>query len=197
MAPWARSARPGRPLFLCWAALSFAWLVPLALAVAGVLPAGRAWYDGRTEALGTLLPALLALLAAAFATSIMILFANLVVGDFLVPLMARHGEGATAAWARLRPLLFARFGDFAAHAVFVAVLWLLACVAMLLFGLVTLCVGFLAMAIPYVGTVILLPVLVPFRALGPEFLAQFGPEWDTLGAAPDANPPQTADPAGT
>lgn len=189
VAPWARSARPGRSLFLCWAALSFAWLVPLALAVAGALPVARAWYAGRTDALGTLVPALLGLLAAAFASSLVILFANLVVGDFVVPLMARHGEGARAAWARLRPLLTARFGDFAAYAVFVCVLWLLACVAIVFFGFVTLCVGFFAMAIPYVGTLILLPVLVLFRALGPEFLAQFGPEWDTLGASP----PQTAD----
>ena len=196
-APWARSARPGRSLFLCWAALSFAWLVPLALAVAGLLPVGRAWYDGRTDALPALLPALLGLLLAALLASVVILFANLVVGDVLVPLMARHGEGARAAWARFQPLLAARFADFAAYAVFVCVLGLLAIMAIVAFGFVTFCIGFVLMAIPYVGSVVLLPLLVLFRALGPEFLAQYGPEWNTLEPAADAaDSAQTAGPAG-
>ena len=191
--PWRRSARPGRSLFLCWAALSFAWLAPLAFTVAGVLPVARAWYEGRTEAFAALVPALLGLLAAGLAVSLVILFANLVLGDFLVPLMARHGEGVGAAWERFRPLLAARFGDFAAYAVFVCVLWLLACVAIVVLGFATLCVGFFLMAIPYVGTVVLLPVLTLFRALGPEFLAQFGPEWDTLAASAEAGPTRTTE----
>jgi hypothetical protein len=44
-------------------------------------------------------------------------------------------------------------------------------------GLATCCIGWLVLAIPYLGTVILLPVYVTARALGPEFLAQYGAEW--------------------
>jgi hypothetical protein len=47
-------------------------------------------------------------------------------------------------------------------------------------GFATCCIGFLLMVTPYVGQVVLLPLHVAYRALGPEFLAQFGPEFEKL-----------------
>jgi len=68
-------------------------------------------------------------------------------------------------------------------------------------GALTCCALFLVLAIPYVGTVVLLPVYVTARAFGPEFLAQFGPEFETWPAAdpaPDPEPlpeaPEDSDP---
>jgi hypothetical protein len=45
-----------------------------------------------------------------------------------------------------------------------------------------------------VGTVILLPVWVTYRALGPEFLAMLDPSFELVAAAPQ--PAEIADPAG-
>ncbi|MBK6898702.1 MAG: hypothetical protein IPH09_05360 [bacterium] len=75
-----------------------------------------------------------------------------------------------------------------------ALFWLLLAVgvgvAIGALGLATCCVGWLVLAIPYLGTVILLPVYVTARALGPEFLAQYGEEWrlwpSDAGAPPSA-----------
>jgi hypothetical protein len=51
-------------------------------------------------------------------------------------------------------------------------------IALLIFGLGTCCIGLVLMAIPYIGAVLLLPVTVFVRSLGPEYLAQFGEEYN-------------------
>jgi hypothetical protein len=185
-APWGRSAKLGRSLFLFWAALSFAWLVPIAFALVAVVPIVREWYLSNSFVLPS--PALLVACAAgALASSAAIALVGMLTHDFVVPLMWRHGESATAAWARLRPLLSARAGDFAAWVAFAMLVTAVAVVGIVLAGLMTLCLGFLLLAIPYVGTVLLLPLLVTARGYGPAFLAQFGPEWSVFPPEAAAN----------
>lgn len=53
-------------------------------------------------------------------------------------------------------------------------------IAVLFFALVTCCTGLLLVAIPFVGTVILLPIIYTFRAFSIEFLAQFGEEYNVF-----------------
>jgi hypothetical protein len=50
-------------------------------------------------------------------------------------------------------------------------------IGVLLLGFMTCCIGFLVLAIPYINSVILLPVLYTFRAYSVEFLGQFGTEF--------------------
>ena len=52
--------------------------------------------------------------------------------------------------------------------------------------LATCCIAGCFLAIPYVGTVLLLPVLVFQRAYSLHFLAQFGREYDVF--TPDVTP---------
>ena len=69
------------------------------------------------------------------------------------------------------------------YGLFVLLLSVIVGAAVAAAGLATCCVGFLFLALPYVGQVILLPVYVTFRGLGPEFLAQFGPDYDVFAVA--------------
>ena len=46
--------------------------------------------------------------------------------------------------------------------------------------LCTCCIAGCFLAIPYIGTVLLLPVLVFTRAYSLHFLAQFGPDYDVF-----------------
>jgi hypothetical protein len=55
--------------------------------------------------------------------------------------------------------------------------------------LVTCCCACCLMALPFLGTVLLLPVLVFKQAYSLYFLAQFGPEYDVFPPAPPAAPP--------
>jgi hypothetical protein len=59
--------------------------------------------------------------------------------------------------------------------------------AMIMFGLFTCLLGFALLLIPYIGTVITLPIWYTLRAFSLEFLAQFGLEYDLF-------PPATAPP---
>lgn len=64
----------------------------------------------------------------------------------------------------------------------------------LLTVVVTCCVAGCLMAIPYLGTVLLLPVTVFFRGVGPEFLRQFGGEFDLREGSEDPFGFEPADP---
>jgi len=146
---------------------------------------------------------------ASFAGLIAILMPLVLVGaytllflhHFVVPIMYRHGLTATAAWGRFLVLLREHLWGFIGYGVIVFMLWVAVTGLVLFAGLSTCCVGFVLLMLPYVGQVVLLPVLAGFRALGPEFLAQFGPEYDAFALAPAAVAPApapgpTAPPAG-
>ena len=57
-------------------------------------------------------------------------------------------------------------------------------------GLLTCCIGFIFLIIPYIGSVIMLPVSVTFRSLSLEFLEQFGPDYKIF---PDIETLKTGD----
>ncbi len=175
--PWKRSSRLGTSLFLWHAAMSFSWLLPLACVAVPLVPIATAVYAGgappETLAPGVLLGCCAALLCAFVLTAIYVLNDN-----FVVPLMWKHDEGAAAAWGRFGTLLAAHAGDFGAYVAFVVVLAIGTGIAVVLAGLLTCCVGLVLVMIPYLGVVAMLPVYFTFRALGPEFLRQYGAEWD-------------------
>ena len=110
---------------------------------------------------------------------------------FVVPIMYRHDIGVTVAWGRFLPLLGRQFLPFVLYVLLVWVLNVLAVVLILMLGFMTCCVGFLIASAPYVGQVVLLPIHVFFRGLGPEFLTQFGSDFDVFAMAR----PATAAPA--
>ncbi len=95
---------------------------------------------------------------------------------FVVPLMHRYDLGVMAAWRRFFSLAQGRWGWFLLSGILVFVLVIAAGWAILITGLMTCCLGFLLLMIPYVGTVLLLPLLVAYRAFTFELLAQVDPE---------------------
>jgi hypothetical protein len=117
--------------------------------------------------------------------------------SFIEPIMYRDDIGVMGAWKRFLALFVSRPFPFLAYGVYSLVLLSVAVGVVFAFGVGTLTIGFFLLAIPYVGSVVLLPLEVTFRALGPEFLAQFGREYAALGApvtplAPSATTPTSA-----
>jgi hypothetical protein len=185
--PWKRFQRLGDSLFLwrlAFAAICFVVLlvlmVPLVLAVVAGLRSG--WLAARVLALVALGVVVAALALAAG-------FVQMLLNNFVVPVMYQGDLTATAAWRRFLPLLGRHFLRFVLYALFLIVLFLGVAVSVFVAGCATLCCGFLLLMIPYVGSVLLLPISVTYRAYGPEFLAQFGPEWSAFPA------PSTPEPA--
>lgn len=180
--PWTRFRRQGNSLFL-WRVGFFFVAAALFAIVAGLVLAMGGGFSG----LGFGSPGAVTLTLVGGGLGLLLLlgvvYVALFVDSFVVPLMARYDLTATAAWAMLLPWIESHLGAFILYGLFVLVLGILVGLAVMVFGLVTCCIGFLVLAIPYVGTVLLLPVYVTYRAFSVEFLAQFDPSLKTLPAS--------------
>lgn len=95
---------------------------------------------------------------------------------FVVPIMHRHQIRVGAAWSHFFAIFKQNVLAFLAAGLLVALLFFTVGIIIVVFGFSTCCVGFLILAIPYLGTVFLLPLLVTYRAFTVEFLAQFDPD---------------------
>lgn len=104
--------------------------------------------------------------------------------DFVVPIMFLRGGRCLSAWRELGGLLSAKPGQFALYILFQIVLAMAIGVIVLLAILVTCCIAGCLMLLPFVGTVVLLPVLVFKRAYSLYYLAQFGPQYDVYPKPP-------------
>jgi hypothetical protein len=104
-------------------------------------------------------------------------FFDLLLIDFVVPIMYLRRANVLAAWRTFLPLFGENIFSFLGYAFFILGLKILVGIGLLLVCCFTCCIGLLLMIIPYVGSVVLLPVTYTFRGLGVEFLEQFGPEF--------------------
>ena len=81
-------------------------------------------------------------------------------------------------WAlKFLELFKQHFWHFVLYGLFILLLIIITAIAVILAGVFTCCIGFILMIIPYIGSVLLLPVSYTFRALSVEFLEQFGEEY--------------------
>jgi hypothetical protein len=83
----------------------------------------------------------------------------------------------TTGWRRFLQLAGPRMGQFILFGLLKFVLGVCVIVGVILAGLLTCCVGFIFLIIPYINDVVLLPISYIFRAFGVEFLEQFGDEY--------------------
>jgi hypothetical protein len=171
--PWKKYRREGNALF--GFRLAFGLLTGVVLLLIVSLCLIVAWPDisarnFRAAAALSLLVGLALFLPTVLATWLV----NLFLLDFVVPVMYVRRLGVLAAWGVFfRELLADRVGTFLLYVLFKV---LLALVVGLLAGVVT-CLTCCVAAIPYLGSVILLPLLVFTQAYPLCFLEQFGPSW--------------------
>jgi hypothetical protein len=143
--------------------------------------------QGRPGVPGVLLAVILGL-AFIFVAMLLAIIQKFMV-DFVVPIMFLRGESCLAAWREFGGLLFANAGKFALYILFQIVLSWAIGLMVLLAILLTCCIAGCLMLLPFVGTVLLLPVLVFKRAYPLYYLAQYGPQYDVFPAAPAPPPP--------
>ncbi len=171
-APWIRFRREGHSLFLFSAAFAAVVLAVLAVTLLALLAA--AWPGMSRAALGA--RAVGALLAGGLfllCFGLAVLGIQALLHDFVVPLMALRQCGVMAAWATVLALFKAHAAAFGLYLLFRLALGL--GLSIVLLGCC--CLGCGVVLIPYVGAVILLPLLVFWRAYSLHFLEQFGPAY--------------------
>ncbi len=100
--------------------------------------------------------------------------------DFVVPIMYLRITGCTAAWREFRTLLSANKGRFTLYILF-QILMAIAIGAIVMAAIcLTCCIACCIMAIPYIGTVLLLPILVFSRSYSLLYLKQYGSQFDVF-----------------
>ncbi len=106
--------------------------------------------------------------------------------DFVVPIMYLQRTGISVSWAKFGHLLWPNFGKIILYLLFKILLAI--CIAAIAVGITFIsCCCFcgigIILFIPYIGTVILLPLWSFYRLYTLCYLRQFGSEYDVFTAA--------------
>ena len=125
------------------------------------------------------LVAVISLLAVAWA----------LVSQLMVPVMYRQRCRAMAAVRQVLGLITTYPGPFILYFLFCFVL----IIAVAIIGCVSVCLTCCVTAIPYIGTVILLPIPVLLQSFTLLFVRQFGPDFDAWGNITSPEPPPVPD----
>ncbi len=107
-------------------------------------------------------------------------YVNLFLKDFVAPLMYRDRISCGHAWKIFLGLFGKAPFHFIGYGILIFLLIIAFVIAVVIAGLATCCIGFLLLALPYISTVVTLPVWYTYRAFSLEFLAQFGPDYDAF-----------------
>ncbi len=190
--PWHEYRAEGNSLFLWRVIFGFAALAIALVYLAAcfsTLYTRYEQYGDTAELIGPLI-----LMALGFVIFMMLVAGiSLFLTDFVVPVMYRQKISAFRAWGVFLHLFSVHPMEFIGYALLVLLLLIILVIAIVIGGLITCCIGFLILVIPYINEVLLLPVTYTFRAFSVEFLEQFGPEYQLFPrpeAAPTTGEPQ-------
>ncbi len=190
--PWREYRAEGNSLFLWRVVFGFAALALVLVYLAAcfsTLYERYQQYGETAELIGPLVVMFLGL-------AVLMIFIggiSLFLTDFVVPVMYRQRISSFRAWGVFLRLFSLHPMQFIGYALLVLLLFVILVVAIVVGGLVTCCIGFIILAIPYINEVLLLPVSYTLRAFSVEFLEQFGSDFHVFPrpeAAPAAGEPQ-------
>jgi hypothetical protein len=188
--PWSRFALEANSLFLFRVVISLISLVVMLPLLGGLLLALLPMVSREAVNPGGLLLAAASGFAAV-AAGLFFWVINRLTTDFVVPLQFLHRRRCLDAWRELRGLFQGNLGNLLLYFLFRFVLAIAISAIVVGVVLVTCCIAGCLFALPYLGTVLLLPILVFERAYSLHYLAQFGPDYDVFA------PPSTAVPSST
>ncbi len=109
-------------------------------------------------------------------------YISLFLNDFVVPIMYKYNLSAMRAWSKFFALAVYNMGSFFIYGLFVFVLSIAVGIVVIVASVMTCCIGLFLIMIPFVGSVILLPISYTFRAFSIEYLASFGDEFNVFPA---------------
>lgn len=111
---------------------------------------------------------------------LIIAFINMLVNSFIVPIMYKSGMTTMQTWNKFLPLLSRYLLYFIIFGLLMFVIHIVLLMCIVVFGFFTCCIGFVLLVLPYISSVVLLPVSYTLRAYSVEFLAQFGSEYSLI-----------------
>jgi hypothetical protein len=121
---------------------------------------------------------------------VLLILAWSLISHFMVAVMYRRRCRAGEAFRAALSLIVNYPGEITFYCLFWIVLAIGAGIASCAAILATCCIAL----IPYIGTVILLPLFVCLRTFGLRFIRQFGPDYDVWAAIPEPTATRTSEP---
>jgi hypothetical protein len=100
--------------------------------------------------------------------------------DFVVPFMFLRRSNCLAAWRQVWQLIAGNLLNIVLYLLFSLLLTIGIGIAVALVVLATCCLAGCLLAIPYIGTVALLPILIFRRSYSLYYLAQYGSDFDAF-----------------
>lgn len=174
--PWREFQKEGDSLFLWRLVFGLAALLIFAAFIVFFFVGARQLYETGFERHVPIL--FLVGMGLAFLVLLIIIgYISLFLNDFVVPIMAKERLSTVTGWRRFLPLLGHHPFPFIFFGLMIIGLYLLFVVLVIFAGLITCCIGWIVLVIPYIGTVVTLPLWYTLRGFSLEFLAQFGPEY--------------------
>ena len=184
--PWNKFSRHGDSLFAFRIVLGFVMFV---IFVVGVV-VGYSYLMSavnRGDGIGVILT-LVAVFAGIFVISIPVLIIEKFTTDFVVPIMFVQTLSCRKAWGRFLPVLMENKMRFFLYLLFQLVIGFVIFVIVVAFACLTCGCACCFFALPYIGTVALLPILVFERSYSLYYLRQYSPAFDVFQAERQATP---------
>jgi hypothetical protein len=180
--PWKKFSRHGNSLFLFKIILGLitlaAMAIPIVVLVIGVIAIAKA--DLKTVGGAGIIMAIFLM----FVISIIVVLITKFTDDFVVPIMFLQTASTLAGWKTCLALIACNKARMALYILFQIVIWMVIGIIASLVCLIACCCcccTLILFALPYVGTVILLPLFVFKRAYSLIYLRQFGLAFDVFG----------------
>jgi len=189
--PWKQYSTEGTSLFVWRLGYGLAIFITIAMFLAIFFTGATGIYHATSSPHVPLILFVIGMGFVFFLILMAIAIISFFLDGFVVPIMYKDRLTTTQAWHKFLSLFRQHAINFLLFGLLVLGLGLLVFMVLVMFGLFTCLLGFALLVIPYIGTVITLPIWYTFRAFSLEFLAQFGLDYDLFPAAtapPDVVP---------
>ncbi len=171
--PWHRYRRLGNSHFgfqLAFYGLFMVVVLGVVLVVVAIASGSGMTFGMPGAGLG-----LMVLVPSVVLVVLVVAYVQYFLDGFVVPLMYRYDLTALEAWSRFGELFSRHPSALLLSGLFLLLLGLAAMVVVVVAGLLTCCIGLLLVIIPYIGTVVLLPIPVTYRGFTVALLDQMDP----------------------
>ncbi len=175
--PWAKYREQAFSLFLFRIVLGLFGFVVIAIPVVFIIFLAFMMSGG---ALVSAIIGMVFLGMLIFVTAICLGIVKKLTIDFVVPVMFLRNIRIRQAWGQFMQILSCNKGRFVLYILFQIVIGMVTGMLVLALCLVTCCCACCLFAIPYIGTVILLPIRIFYMAYSLYYLRQFGPQFDVF-----------------
>ena len=178
--PWNRFSQQANSLFLFRLVVGFVGFIVFALIIGGIILLAflcrRDWPHPNIGAIAGIIMLVLIMIPAAVAFAVFLKFTM----DFVVPIMYLRRCSSVRGWEQFWQLLADNKGKFTLYILFQIVISMVIGTIVIAAMCLTCCMACCIMAIPYIGTVFILPLLVFQRAYSLMYLRQFGSVLDVF-----------------